>query len=349
MSCRGRLELLAAAANEFRPRRLVITGEADPAELCALLTYDPEIFVGPDSLVRSLDGLGADLVLNAVAGIAGLPLLAAALEVGLPTALANKESIVAGAEVIRSLWQESGTPIYPVDSEHAAIYECLGDSFNSEEAAAIWLTASGGPFLHVDPAQMACATVEQALAHPSWDMGPKITVDSATMANKGLEVMEAHFLFGMPADRIRIVIQPASLVHSMVEFRDTTVLAQMGLPDMRVPIERALLGKAAGHCPVGSILDFWQVGKIEFLKPDFDKFPCIGLAYEALRDGETAVYNAADDAAVAHFLAGRLPFGEIAGLIRRALAEFRGSAPGSIAAVMELDRSVRAYVDRVVE
>lgn len=346
LSCRRQTRLLAEAANEFRPQRLVVAADdADVGVLADLLDYAPEIFVGQDGLVSSLEGLAADVVLNAVAGISGLPLLAAALRAGVPTALSNKESVVAGADLIRRLWQETGTPIYPVDSEHAAVYECLGDTFNSEAAATIWLTASGGPFLHTPAPEMARATVAQALAHPNWDMGPKISVDSATMANKGLEVIEAHYLFAMPAERIRVVIQPASLVHSMVEFRDTTVLAQLGLPDMRVPIERALLGPEAAAHPLGGILDFWKVGSLEFMRPDFEKFPCLGLAYEALAAGETAVYNAADDGAVGHFLRGQIALGQIPQIIRRALAEFRGARPDSIEAIMELDRSVHKFVD----
>lgn len=350
LSCERRVELLAEAANAFRPPRLVISSEdADIRLLRNRLEYEPEVLQGPESLAGSLEGLNADILLNAVSGIAGLPLLEAALKAHLPTALSNKESIVAGAGVIRSLWQQTGTPIYPVDSEHAAIYECLGDSFDSSAAAVLWLTASGGPFLRSTPAEIEAAGVAQTLAHPTWNMGAKISVDSATMANKGLEVIEAHYLFGMPADRIRIVIQPASLVHSMVEFRDTTVLAQLGVPDMRVPIERALLGAAAVRHPLGSLLDFWNVGSVEFLPPDFERFPCLELAYAALDAGETAVFNAADDAAVALFLAEKIPLGRIPALIRLALSAFRGSHPGSVPEIMKLDESVRAFVRREAE
>ena len=344
LSCCSRLQELAAAANEFRPPRLVVTGEnVNREDLLTALDYEPRIFWGEQALTDSLTGLPADLVLNAVSGIAGLPLLAACLEAHMPTALSNKESIVAGADVIRTLWEQTGTPLYPVDSEHAAIYECLGDSFDASEAAVLWLTASGGPFLDVPADQMAHASREEALAHPTWNMGPKITVDSATMANKGLEVIEARYLFGMEPDQIRIVIQPGSLVHSMVQFRDTTVLAQIGLPDMRVPIERALLGRDAGEKPVGRPLDFWEVGSIGFRRPDLGKFPCIALAYEALREKETAVFNAADDEAVALFLAGRIELGAIPELIERALAEFRGEVPSSVEEIMRLDSAVRTF------
>lgn len=350
MSCHRDVDRLAEEANFFRPDRLVVTGAgADIRRLENALSYRPRIFTGPDAVSASLENLGADLVLNAVPGMAGLPLLAHCLREGLPTALANKESIVAGGEVIRRLWTRSGTAIYPVDSEHAAIYQCLGDSFDSSRASMLWLTASGGPFLHADEAQIQAATVEQALAHPTWSMGRKISVDSATMANKGLEVIEAHFLFAMPADRIRVVIQPDSIVHSMVAFRDTTVLAQLGHPDMRVPIERALLGPLADEEPVGRPLDFWELGSISFECPDLRRFPCLALAYEALGTGQTAVYCAADNAAAELFLDGKVRFGQIAQIIGNALRVFRGARPDSVQEIMELAAEVRRWADLCVK
>ena len=345
MSCHDQVDRLAEAANAMRPEQLVVTSAcADIGRLESLLDYSPDIMAGPDSLLASVGAASCDLALNAVPGIDGLPLLAACLEAGLPTALANKESIVSGGEVIRTLWRSTGTPIYPVDSEHAAIYECLGDSFDSSRAETLWLTASGGPFLHADAAAMENATVTEALQHPTWNMGRKISVDSATMANKGLEVIEARYLFDVPADRIRVVIQPTSVVHSMVTFRDTTVLAQLGAPDMRVPIERALLGRQAGRHPLASPIDFWEIGSVEFLRPDFARFPCLELAYTALAAGETAVYCAADDAAVQLFLEERVRFGQIPELIREALTAFQGRHPRDVAGILELDSAVHGYV-----
>lgn len=345
LSCNTRIDLLARGANEFRPAVLVVTSpEASVAELRRMLAYSPQIFHGADALVSSLDACAIDLAVNAVAGISGLPLLAAALSAGIPTALSNKESVVAGADVIARLRSRTKTPVYPVDSEHAAIYQCLGNTFRAENASVIWLTASGGPFLHTDPAAMASASVESALRHPNWKMGPKITIDSATMANKGLEVIEACFLFDVTPAQVKVVVQPRSLVHSMVEFRDTTVLAQMGLPDMRVPLERALFEENAGHAAVGRPLDFLTAGSIEFLPPDLQKFRCLALAYEALRLQRTAVYNAADDAAVKRFLSGEIRLGAIAGLIEEALLYFDGAPPADIAEILELDAQVREYV-----
>lgn len=344
LSCRSRTDLLAEAANEFCPPVLVVTSrDADTDLLRERLQYTPEIFRGEDALCESLRVLKPDLAVNAVAGIAGLPLLETALECGIPTALSNKESIVAGAQVIGKLRRETKTPVYPVDSEHAAIYQCLGNSFDARHAAVIWLTASGGPFLDADAAQIAQASPAQALRHPNWKMGPKITVDSASMANKGLEVIEACYLFDVDPEQVKVVIQPRSLVHSMVGFRDSTVLAQMGVPDMRVPLQRALLQEDA-EVPAAAPLDFLKVGSIAFRAPDMEKFPCLPLAYAALARNATAVYNAADDAAVKSFLEGKIHFGAIAGLIKEALAFFDGAAPATVEEILALDKRVWTFV-----
>lgn len=343
------MEKLARQANAFRPPALVVASEdADISLLRRLLEYEPAIAQGARAMEGSLAAWRPDTALIAVSGLAALPLLCACLEEHIPVALSNKESIVAGADLFVDVWKRTGTPLYPVDSEHAAIYQCLGGSFDASRAARIWLTASGGPFLHWPKEDIASATPAQALAHPNWSMSRKISIDSATMANKGLEVIEAHFLFSMAPEAIRVIIQPKSLVHSMVEMVDSSVLAQMGPVDMRLPLQRALLPETPCEFTVNKPLDFEKVGTIEFVRPDFDRFPCLPLAYRAIARGQTGVYNAADDAAVGRYLGGAIRFGDIARIIADALDEFTGFHPQNFAQVFSLDAQVRSYVDNWV-
>jgi len=265
----------------------------------------------------------ADIVVIALSGDAGLSPTLAAANAGKRIALANKESLVAAGEIITGEAERRGARIMPVDSEHSAIWQCLaGEECEPER---LILTASGGPFRHVPAAELARVTPEQALKHPSWRMGRKVTIDSATLMNKGLEVIEAHWLFGMPIDRISVIVHPESIIHSMVEFADGAVKAQLGYPDMRLPIQYALTYPERLVNPGLPKLDFRTVTRLTFEEADPEAFPCLRLAVQAGKSGGTypAVLSAADEMAVALFLGGRVGFGDISQLVERALAEHR--------------------------
>ena len=265
----------------------------------------------------------ADIVVIALSGDAGLSPTLAAANAGKRIALANKESLVAAGEIITGEAERRGARIMPVDSEHSAIWQCLAGEECAPER--LILTASGGPFRHVPAAELARVTPEQALKHPSWRMGRKVTIDSATLMNKGLEVIEAHWLFGMPIDRISVIVHPESIIHSMVEFADGAVKAQLGYPDMRLPIQYALTYPERLVNPGLPKLDFRTVTRLTFEEADPEAFPCLRLAVQAGKSGGTypAVLSAADEMAVALFLGGRVGFGDISQLVERALAEHR--------------------------
>jgi 1-deoxy-D-xylulose-5-phosphate reductoisomerase len=270
-----------------------------------------------DALVEASE---PDVVLNAVVGFAGLPATLAALEAGIDLALANKESLVAGGDLALSAWKRGGGRVLPVDSEHSALHQCL-EGRDRAVIHTLVLTASGGPFRGRSRADLLDVTAEEALAHPTWNMGPKITIDSATLMNKGLELIEAHFLFGIPYDRIEIVIHPTSIVHSLVRFRDGATLAHLGYPDMRVPISYALTYPERAATPIPP-LDLVSGLRLEFEPPDEQAFPCLALARAAGEAGGTApcVLNAANEVAVAAFLAGELPFLGIPEIVESTLA-----------------------------
>jgi len=290
--------------------------------------------VGGD-LTELLERAEPDVVLNAVVGFAGIHATLWTLEHGIDLALANKESLVAGGELALAAQARGGGRILPVDSEHSALYQCLAGS-SPEQVATLVLTGSGGPFRGRTRDELGDVTPEEALAHPTWSMGPKITVDSATLANKGLEVIEAHFLFGIPYDRIEVVLQPTSIVHSLVRFRDGAALAHLGYPDMRVPISYALTYPERADTPLPP-LDLTAL-TLEFRAPDLETFPMLALAREAGERGGAApcVFNAANEIAVAAFLEGRLPFLGIPEVVADVLACASG------AAVRDLDDLVAA-------
>ncbi len=267
-----------------------------------------------------LDRAEPDLVLNAVVGFAGVGATLWALERGVTLALANKESLVAAGELALAAWKHGGGLLVPVDSEHSAVFQCL-EGRAPETIESIVLTASGGPFRNHSRADLESVTVEEALAHPTWSMGPKITIDSATLANKGLELIEAHFLFGLEFERIDVVVHPTSVVHALVRFRDGAALAHLGYPDMRVPISFALTFPDRRPTPVPA-LDFSEAMTLEFEPPDEERFPLLGLAREAGERGGTypCAFNAANEVAVAAFLDGRVGFTDIAFLVETALA-----------------------------
>jgi 1-deoxy-D-xylulose-5-phosphate reductoisomerase len=299
--------------------------------------------VGGD-LTELLDRAEPDVVLNAVVGFAGIHATLWAMEHGVDLALANKESLVAAGEIATAAQARGGGRTLPVDSEHSALFQCLEER-RPEQVHTLVLTGSGGPFRGRTRDDLLNVTPEQALAHPTWSMGPKITVDSATLANKGLELIEAHFLFGIPYDRIEVVLQPTSIVHSLVRFRDGAALAHLGYPDMRVPISYALTYPDRAATPLQP-LDLTAL-TLEFEAPDLETFPMLALAREAGEKGGTypCAYNAANEVAVAAFLAGRIPFLGIAEVVADALARTDGSPARDLDEPVDADQAARAFAD----
>jgi len=291
----------------------------------------------------------AEWVMAAIVGCAGLEPVMAAVNAGRTIALANKEALVTAGSLMVDAARRSGATILPVDSEHNAIFQCLAGS-RVEDVARIVLTASGGPFRTRSLADMADMTPDQAVAHPNWSMGAKISVDSATMMNKGLELIEAHHLFGLPSDRIDILVHPQSVIHSMVEYVDGSTIAQLGSPDMRIPIAHTLAYPERMATPAAP-LDLARIGALEFEAPDATRFPALRLARQALEagGGEAVVLNAANEVAVAAFLAGRIGFLDIARLVEQALAQAAAPAPRSIAEVLDIDRAARESVNCMIQ
>jgi 1-deoxy-D-xylulose-5-phosphate reductoisomerase len=292
----------------------------------------------------------ADVAVNGVVGFAGLTVTLAALNAGRRLALANKESIIAGAPVVRQARQVPGAEIIPVDSEHCALHQCLRAG-TADEVARLLVTASGGPFRGRTRDELASVRVEEALAHPTWSMGPKITVDSSTLMNKGLEVIEAHELFDIPFDRIDVVVHPQSIIHSMVEYTDGAVMAQLSLPDMRLPIGYALAYPERLPVPFGAI-DWKDLSLLEFEEPDRTVFPCLDLAYRAGGQGGLAPawLNAANEVAVAAFLGGRIGWSTIADVALGTLDAYPGPGTGVLTVddVLEADAAARRTAERVV-
>lgn len=314
----------------------------------------PEIRVGPQGLVDTAADPETDIVMAAIVGAAGLPSALSAAQSGKRVLLANKEALVAAGSLFMAAVREHGAELLPIDSEHNAIFQCLPQHGKAQAPTApapgvkrLILTASGGPFRRRDLIDLEDVTPEQACAHPNWSMGRKISVDSATMLNKGLEVIEAHWLFAMPADRISVVIHPQSVVHSLVEYTDGSVLAQLGQPDMRTPIAYGLGFPDRIESGV-SLLDLAAQGRLDFETPDDERFPCLGLAFEALKAGQHAclTLNAANEIAVAAFLDRRLPFTWIPKVIRACL-EWQAGQPSvslsSLDDIVELDARVRTF------
>ena len=291
----------------------------------------------------------ADLVMAAIVGCAGLRPVMAAVESGRTLALANKEALVTAGALMLDAAKQSGSTILPVDSEHNAIFQCLAGS-RVDDVSKIILTASGGPFRTASAEFIRSATPAQAVAHPNWSMGAKISVDSATMMNKGLELIEAHYLFSLPSEQIDILIHPQSVIHSMVEYIDGSVLAQLGSPDMRIPIAYALGWPERLETPAQK-LDLAAIARLDFETPDIERFPALRLARQALEKGEAApiVLNAANEVAVAYFLEGRLGFADIASMVEDALDEADFLDPRSIGDVLEVDASVRSRVESAMK
>ena len=332
---------LAEAAKRTGAALAVIADEARLPELREGLAGTAcRAAAGRDALIEAA-AADADWVMAAIVGCAGLQPVMAAVEAGRTVALANKEALVTAGSLMTEAATRAGATILPVDSEHNAIFQCLAGS-HSQDVARLVLTASGGPFRTLSSAQMAAVTPEQAVAHPNWSMGAKISVDSATMMNKGLELIEAHQLFGLPGERIDILVHPQSVIHSLVEFIDGSVIAQLGAADMRIPIAYALAWPERMATPAER-LDLAQIGSLDFEPPDLVRFPAMRLAREVLAAGGAApiILNAANEIAVAAFLDRRIGFTDIAATVARALEEFGTAAPRSIAEVIDIDSQVR--------
>lgn len=333
---------------KFRPRYAVMTEQAAANELrekLASAKCDTEVLAGRQALIDVATAPEVTTLMAAIVGAAGLPATLAAAKAGKRILLANKETLVVSGQLFMDAVRESGAALLPIDSEHSAIYQSLPISFNGDLDKAgvntIWLTASGGPFRTWSLEQMAAVTPEQAVAHPNWVMGRKISVDSASMMNKGLEVIEARWLFNAQADQIRVLVHPQSIIHSMVEYRDGSVMAQLGTPDMRTPIAYALGFPErieAGVSPLNLL-----GSSLQFEQPDFERFPCLQLAFDALRTGgyAPAVLNAANEIAVDAFLSRKCAFGDIPRAIHHALDNLPGSNPNTLDELLEADSRAR--------
>ena len=339
----SRVEPLLETARRHGAATVALADERAAAR--AAQDFDGRVLAGEAGVLELVRCCGADVVLNAVVGAAGLRATLAAFESGADVALANKESLVAGGELVLAARDAAGRELLPVDSEHSALAQCL-EGRDPATVEGLVLTASGGPFRGRTAEQVEDATPEEALAHPTWRMGAKITVDSATLMNKGLELIEAHHLFGVPYDRIEVAVHPQSIVHAMVRLRDGALIAHVGLPDMRVPISWALTHprRAATNAPR---LDLAGGLSLDFEAPDLEAFRCLALARQAGESGGTApaVLNAANEVAVAAFLGGRIRFGDIPAAVGHAMDRVAWEPAESLAAVLDADRRAREAVD----
>jgi 1-deoxy-D-xylulose-5-phosphate reductoisomerase len=336
--------VLIHQALEFAPKLVSVRSPNDVARVRDALPVSIGVVCGEEGVIEIATHPDADVVVSAIVGAAGLVPTMKAISAGKTIALANKESMVIAGELMSKLAAKQDVKIVPVDSEHSAIFQCLnGESV--DDVAHLVLTASGGPFLTRDKNDFAIITREEALKHPNWDMGAKITIDSATMMNKGLEVIEAHYLFGMPVDKIRVVVHPQSVIHSMVEFVDGSVMAELGEPDMRVPIAYALSYPRRIATQTKS-LHLPEREQLTFFEPDFEKFPCLKLAFDVAKRGQsyTAVLNAANEVAVDHFLNGKIQFINIPKLIEKTLAEHKAYDIECLDDVLQADQWARDFV-----
>ncbi|HEY0488024.1 MAG TPA: 1-deoxy-D-xylulose-5-phosphate reductoisomerase [Telluria sp.] len=356
LTAHGRVEELAAQCEQFRPAHAVV-GTAEAAQKLAQLLREKglrtEVAYGEEALCAVASSPNTDTVMAAIVGAAGLAPTLAAARAGKKILLANKEALVMSGQLFMDAVEENGATLLPIDSEHNAIFQALPQSYarspRGAGVAKILLTASGGPFLARAVDTLDQVTPDQACKHPNWVMGRKISVDSATMMNKGLEVIEAHWLFGAPASLIEVVIHPQSVIHSMVSYVDGSVIAELGNPDMRTPIAHALAFPERIESGVAQ-LDLTAIGTLQFEKPDYQRFPCLALAFEALEAGGTApaLLNAANEVAVQAFLEHRIGFRDIDRVIARVMHENDHGAAGSIEAVMAQDARARGAAEAIV-
>lgn len=350
LAAHSNIDLLLEQYERFLPEYLGVVDPERGEELRQKLAGKTvKVVVGPDEMVGLATIDDVDIVLNAVVGAAGLRASLETVKFGRNLALANKESLVTGGPLFKPLCERTGSRLLPIDSEHSAVWQALAAG-REEEIRSIILTASGGPFRRLPSDQFDKITREQALQHPTWEMGNKITIDSATLANKGLEVIEAVTLFSVPVERIRVVIHPQSIVHSMVEFRDSSIIAQLSQPDMRLPIQYALFWPERVESDFGK-MNWSELADLTFEEPDFERFPALSLAIEAARTGGTApaVFNAANEIAVGGFLAGATRFTDIASIIERCLDEVETTAEPDLEQILWADQRARELAQASVE
>ncbi len=339
-----RIDLLEPQIDEFRPEFVVVKDEKQGDKLRTRLAGKSKVLTGTEGLTEAAKNFDYDIFVGAMVGFSGLAPALEAIKRGKVIALANKETLVVAGELVTKLCREYNAKLLPIDSEHSAIFQCL-EGEKTENVEKLLLTASGGPFLVKSKEQLADVTVKEALNHPNWSMGNKITIDSASMMNKGLEIIEARWLFGIEKERIDVVIHPQSIVHSMVQFIDGSIKAQLGLPDMRLPIQYALTypDRLMNDMERSSLP---KIGSLTFFEPDTDKFECLNLAYRALEEGGTApcILNAANEVAVDRFLKGDIKFIKIPAFIDKALEKIANHKSPDIESIYECDRATREYV-----
>ena len=349
LSAGSNASLLIAQARQFNPNAVVICNKDKYAQVKAALDpLDIKVFAGVESAGELSGGSNVDIVLAAMVGFSGLAPTISAIKKGKVIALANKETLVAAGSIVTRLAKENGSPILPVDSEHSAIFQCLqGERAQIEK---LLLTASGGPFFNLPAEKFNDITVEQALNHPNWKMGSKVTIDSASMMNKGLEIMEAAWLFNIPVEKIEVVVHPQSIIHSMVQFSDGSIKAQIGHPDMRVPIQYAL------SYPYRIDLDtrrlsFADLGQLTFFAPDLEKFPCLRIAYQAFKKGGNipCAMNAANEVAVASFLRGEIKFTQIPVVIEKTLEKCNFVASPSVEDIFATDKESKVRAEELLK
>lgn len=341
------IKLLAEQAHLYQPKKVSVGTKQLAEEIRPLLPSGMELHWGNEGLVELAANTDADMVVTAVMGSVGLHSTLAAIEAGKQIGLANKETLVTAGHLVTERARAKGVPLLPIDSEHSAIFQCLNGE-RMKDVAHITLTASGGSFRDLTREQLREVTVEDALKHPNWSMGAKITIDSATMVNKGLEVIEAHWLFGLDYEQIHVLLHPESIIHSYVEFVDTSIVAQLGNPDMRVPIQYALTYPKRMKSPAKP-LSLAEVGRLHFKEMDFNRFPCLRLAFECGKMGGTAptAFNAANEIAVARFLRGEISFLHIEAIIDQVLERYVNVTNPDLAAIEACDREVRSIAARI--
>lgn len=344
LTANNNIELLQKQIEEFHPETVVVVDENKAGELKSNLKENCKVLSGKDALCEVASQSDYDILLGAVVGFSGLAPTIEAIKRGKRIALANKETLVVAGELVTSLALEHNAEIIPVDSEHSAIFQCLVGE-KKEQVEKLIITASGGPFLNTDKENFSSVTVKEALNHPNWNMGNKITIDSATMMNKGLEVIEARWLFGFLSNQIEVVIHPQSIIHSMVQFVDGSIKAQLGYPDMCLPIQYALTYPERFKNDMERT-DMPKINQLTFYKPDYEKYTCLGLAFQVLADGGTApcILNAANEIAVSRFLKEEIKFSDIPVSVEKALNKFVNHATPDIETIFECDRLTREYV-----
>ncbi|NOU93396.1 1-deoxy-D-xylulose-5-phosphate reductoisomerase [Paenibacillus sp. LMG 31456] len=341
------LSLLAEQVNQFKPKKVSVATKSLADELKLMVPSSTRVYYGEEGLLEVAAGTDADYMVSALVGSQGLRPTLAAIEAGKDIGLANKETLVTAGHIVREQVKRRGVKLLPIDSEHSAIFQCLnGESMKNVHK--ITLTASGGSFRDRTREDLQHVTVEQALQHPNWSMGAKITIDSATMVNKGLEVIEAHWLFQLAYSQIEVLIHPESIIHSLVEFADNSIIAQLGNPDMRVPIQYALTYPERLKTPTAS-LNLAQIGKLHFREMDYERFPCLKMAFESGLAGGTAttVFNAANEAAVERFLKGEIKFLQIEDIISDALDKHVLVSNPDLEQIMEADAWARVAAKRI--